>query len=403
MKLNSSLLIFFTLFLSLQMSGQWTQISGSPEGFVTDHAVGFAINGKGYLATGNDELGDFRNDFFEYDPISDSFTQLNNFPGGARGFSIGDAWNGKAYLGFGLNTNNQFMNDLWEFDPTDNSWKQLARCPCRARSHPAFIAHNDKIFVGMGSSSIGNLNDWWVYDIPTGVWSEGARFPSVVRHHPYQFGAGDYVYAGFGHGAAIYNDWYRYDVVTDTWEEMARLPGEGRVAGQQFDFNGKGYILSGEGNDHATMDEGEFYSYDPETNSWERLPDHPGNSRWAPSSFVIDNEAYLFSGIIRGLGFPISMESAYKFTFDEDVMSSVNALENNAIINLYPNPVSDQLYIEGLSDYRGELMIVDMLGQTRQSFQFEHSKNVSTAALADGIYILRSTDGTIAKQFVVNH
>jgi len=403
MKLNITIFAFFILAISFQVNAQWTEISGPPTGFVTDHTIGFGLDGKGYLVAGTDELGNRRNDVYEYDPSTDSFTQKGNFPGGARGFSIGDTWNGKAYIGFGLNSNNQYLNDLWEYNPEDDSWNQLASCPCTARYHPAFIAHNDKIFVGMGSSANGNLNDWWIYDMTTNTWSQGPNFPSTTRHHPYQFAVGDYVYTGFGHGQSIYNEWYRFDPSDNTWSEMASLPGEGRVAGQQFSYNGKGYILSGEGMDHNAMDEGEFYSYDPETDSWERLPDHPGTSRWAPASFVVDDEVYLFNGIVYGFGPPTSMETAYKFTFEEEVMSSAPSLENNAAISLYPNPVSDQLMIVGLADYRGELMIVDMLGQILQTFEFEFSKNVNTAALANGMYVLKSVDGTIAKQFVVSH
>ncbi len=402
MKINLTLIATLMLALSFQTNAQWTEVSGPPAGFVTDHSIGFGLNGKGYLVTGTDEFGVRRNDVYEYDPIADGFTRKGNFPGGARGFSIGDTWDGKAYIGFGLSANNQPLNDLWEYNAEDDTWNQLARCPCSARWHPAFIAHNDKIFVGMGSSANGNLNDWWIYDMPTGSWSQGSNFPSVVRHHPYQFAIGDYIYTGFGHGAAIYNDWYRYDPSNDTWEEMASLPGEGRVAGQQFSFNDKGYILSGEGSDHNAMVEGEFYSYDPEIDTWERMPDHPGNSRWAPSSFVVDGEAYIFNGIVDGFGPSTWMETAYKYTFEEEIMSSAPTLENNSNIKLYPNPVQDQLFIEGLNEYRGELLIVDMLGRTRQSFEFESSKSVSTADLANGIYILRSIDGTVAKQFARN-
>jgi hypothetical protein len=104
MRLNLTLSTFIMLAFSFQIGAQWTEISGPPAGFVTDHSVGFALDGKGYLATGTDELGNRRNDVYEYDPATDSFTKKGNFPGGARGFSIGDTWNGKAYLGFGLNS-----------------------------------------------------------------------------------------------------------------------------------------------------------------------------------------------------------------------------------------------------------------------------------------------------------
>jgi len=140
-----------------------------------------------------DQNGLLRDDFYQYDPVSDQFTQLDDFPGGARSFAIGDTWNGKAYFGFGSN-DTQLLGDLWEFDPVTQAWTELATCPCTPRRHPALIAHNGKVFVGLGGSITGDRNDWWIYDIPTDTWTEAAEFPSLRRHHPYQFAIDDYVY-----------------------------------------------------------------------------------------------------------------------------------------------------------------------------------------------------------------
>src|SRR5438477_12655427 len=53
--------------------------------------TGFAIGAKGYLGTGWD--GNYKNDFWEYDPFSNTWTQKASFGGtarfGATGFAIG--------------------------------------------------------------------------------------------------------------------------------------------------------------------------------------------------------------------------------------------------------------------------------------------------------------------------
>ena len=60
---------------------------------VRRHAVGFSIGNKGYVGTGYDNNINYHNDFWEYDPATDTWTQKANFGGGARygavGFSIG--------------------------------------------------------------------------------------------------------------------------------------------------------------------------------------------------------------------------------------------------------------------------------------------------------------------------
>jgi len=395
---------FFACLFNTTIYAQWVPVATSPTGFVTDHSYGFALDGKGYLVSGTDQNGNARDDFFQYDPVADEFTQMDDFPGGARGFAIGDTWDGKAYFGFG-SANTTLFRDLWVFDPATMEWSELATCPCGARRHPAFVALNDKVFVGLGSGSGGDLSDWWIYDIPTDTWSQGAAFPAARRHHPYQFGIGDFVYVGFGHnGPLIYNEWYRFDPATNSWDEMTTLPAEGRVAGQQFAHNGKGYALSGEGDDHSAMDDGEFWEYDPIEDAWEEMPSHPGTSRWAPASFVLDNEVYLFGGIVYGFGPPTSMEQGYKFDLGEgDVMSSAPTLENNNKFGIYPNPAASFLNLQTNAslNYKGEFIISDMLGRDIMQFEFDNVKTINIESLQNGAYVISSLDGTISKQFIV--
>ncbi len=371
------------------LNAQWTPVASPPADFITDHTYGFALDGKGYLVTGTDQNGIIRDDFYEYDPVTDQFTQLDDFPGGARGFAIGDTWNGKAYFGFGNGVSGR-LGDLWEFDPTTKSWTELASCPCAPRIHPAFIAHNDKVFVGLGGSTSGDLSDWWIYDIPTDTWTIGASFPSLRRHHPYQFAIGDDVYVGFGHGGAlIFNTWYKYDMMSDTWTQMASLPAEGRVAGQQFSFEGKGYILSGEGEDHNAMEEGEFWSYDPVADSWEQLPSHPSTSRWAPASFVIDSEVYIFNGIVYGFGPAESVIEAYKYDMSGEI-SSADDIETNEGLLIHPNPASDYLIIENSDDLNPieQVTLYDLQGKRLKDFQLEANNQIDISGIESGVYLL---------------
>ena len=335
--------LFGFLFLNTASGQDWVEVSPVPNDFRTDHSFGFALNGKGYLVTGQDYTSTYRADFYEYDPISDQWTQLPDFPGGARGYAIGDTWDGKAYFGFGSN-NAQGLDDLWVFDPLTMQWTELASCPCEARTHPALVAHNGKVFVGMGGgqATMQDLKDWWIYDIATDTWSQGADLPAPRRHHPYQFAIGDYIYAGFGHnGPDIYNTWYRYDPSDDTWTQVASLPAEGRVAGTQFSWNGKGYALSGEGESHSTMPTGEFWSYDADADEWTELPPHPSNSRWAPASFIIDDEVYIINGVIYSFSPYIFSyeEPVYKFDLTSIGISATKGLsEKEYNLKVSPNP-----------------------------------------------------------------
>jgi hypothetical protein len=84
------------------------------------------------------------------------------------------------------------------------------------------------------------------------------------------------------------------------------------VAGTQFSYAGKGYALSGDGDDHSSMDEGEFWQYDPASDDWFQWPSHPGMSRWAPASFVLNDEVYLVNGMSYDPGTFDYMETNWK-------------------------------------------------------------------------------------------
>lgn len=329
---------------------QWTSVASPPDSFRTDHSFGFAIDSTGYLLGGQTPDG-FSAAFYSYSPELDEWTQLPDFPGGTRGYGIGDVWENKAYFGFGLGIRPDSIeaiqqNDIWVFDHTTNAWTELSPCPCLPRLHPAFVTHKGTIYVGLGSAAgVGNLDDWWAYHIATDTWTQKAFFPSHTRHHPFQFAIGDYVYTGFGHGSVepkIYDTWYQYNPENDSWLQVASIPGEARVAGTQFSHNGFGYVLSGDGDDHDSMETGEFWRYDADSNKWSELPPHPGSSRWAPASFIIDNEVY----VINGSSFGNYDIGTYKYDLGEPSTSTADIFEESINLEIYPNPFTHQLTLK---------------------------------------------------------
>ena len=314
------------LFGNTLFAQSWTSVEPLPDNFRSDHSYGFAINGTGYLVAGQTDSG-YSDAFYSYDATADAWTALEDFPGDARGYAIGDDWDGKAWFGFGQGTNG-ILNDLWVFDPATGNWEEKASCPCDARMHPAFVAIDDHIYVGLGNSASGDLNDWWEYDMESDTWSEKPAFPDTQRHHPYQFGINGQVYVGFGHhNAEIFNEWYRYDPEGESWTELTTLPDQGRVAGSQFAHNGKGYALSGDGEGHTSMMTGEFWQYDPINDAWAQWPAHPGMSRWAPASFVLNDEIYLINGMSNDPGSFDYMDTNWKMAMTPAIPSDIAVTE----------------------------------------------------------------------------
>lgn len=350
------------------------------------HPVTFAIGDYGYSVTGTSSFGAETDEVYRYNPKTDSWATMSEFPGGVRSFAIGLEYQGSGYLGFGAGSG-QFYDDFWRFDTATNQWTQLADCGCVGRRHPALMAANGKIYVGLGNDNTGDLKDFWVYDIASDSWSQLPDIPGPARHHPFMFATNVEVYAGMGHGGNfIFGDWYRFDTVNNNWQSMNSFPGEARVAGTQFDHNGYGYVLSGDGDNHSFMSTGEMWQYESSTDTWTQLDPHPGFSRWAPGSFVIGDTLYFFGGYNRANQFfPTDM---HKYFFNSNGIG----LEEESLAEalFYPNPSNGNIQLTKSKEWK-QVSIYDLRGQKVRSFSGDQH-NLDLSFLDNAIYWIEARD-----------
>lgn len=384
------ILLMFAIASFETLNAQTWEEKQSLPGVGRHHPVTFSINDKGYSVTGSTETFTATSDFYEYDPILDTWNTLPAFSGPARGYSIGDTWNGKAYVGFGLGGFSNYLNDLWEFDPTTGDWTELTPCPCPERIHPSFTIVNGVLYVGLGNNANnGNLNDWWKYDIVSDTWTQLTDLPGPPRHHPYMFTVNGDVYTGLGHGNGpgtnVYKDWYRWNIDAETWTTLSDFPAEGRVAGTQLNVGDRGFVLSGDGEDHGTMATGEFWEYDYLSDTWTELPPHPGVSRWAPGSFTIGNVVYFVAGEVK-TGNPNAGFKKDLWSYNLDAMVSVNDIGQQNSISLFPNPATSEIQIEGIEN-NTRIKIISSTGQIIWEQRYLGSP-ISIEHLVAGIYFI---------------
>ena len=322
--MRNLLILSLILMPAFAISQTWSQVAN----FIGDgrhHPITFGNDDYGFVISGS-----YLDDVYKYDKLNDTWIQLQNIPFIGRGYSYGVVTENKAYMGFGSTSNGLYPTDWWEYDLITDVWTQRANFPGDGRQHPAMVIVNNKVYMGCGGNNNGNLGDWWEYDIATDVWTQKSNIIGNNRHHPFYFSIGNYAYVGFGHGSLpgpgtnplsssyIYNDFYRYDPSTDTWMQLANFPSEARVAGTQFSYNGKGYVLSGDGDDHGPLSSGEFWEYSPLTDSWTQLPSHPGGAIWAPGNFVIGCDVYFLLGQDWNSNFPVDPISVYTYKLSEN-------------------------------------------------------------------------------------
>jgi N-acetylneuraminic acid mutarotase len=134
-------------------------------------AVAFVIDGKGYICTGI-ENGEYVNDLFEYDPGTKIWTKKRAISNVSdedydnkytilRAGAVVFVMDGKAYITTGRYTN--YTTDTWEYDPVTDLWTQKTSFEGSSRSYAvSFTSEDGRGFVALGSlgtTSTSAFND----------------------------------------------------------------------------------------------------------------------------------------------------------------------------------------------------------------------------------------------------
>ena len=211
-------------------TNEWSSIASIPFG-QSATSVSFSIGNKAYVG-----LGGLGNNFWEYDSTTDTWSQLPDFIGSNRENAVSFSVNGKGYVGLGNSINNYSseLSDFWEFNTVTNSWTQLPDFQGGSRKLATALTIDNKAYVGLGSRSDLNgslfLNDFWCFDPNSNTWSQKANMPIAPdpnyswavtgRYGAKAFSINGKGYVGNGNSRKLLPDFEYYsDVKTsDFWE-----------------------------------------------------------------------------------------------------------------------------------------------------------------------------------------
>ncbi|MFI5202999.1 MAG: PKD domain-containing protein [Flavobacteriales bacterium] len=160
----------FLRFDPTQPSGsQWSTMAPYPGLGEYSHAAA-SLNGMGYAGLGASSIYSpvNENDFWAYNPTTNTWNVMATFPGAGREGASLIPLEGcnKLVLVGGFNRNNIFYDDVWVFDPNDGpqgSWTSAGTYPGGPRAWGAWGGFNDEIYFGMGwDNNFTQLHDdWW--------------------------------------------------------------------------------------------------------------------------------------------------------------------------------------------------------------------------------------------------
>jgi N-acetylneuraminic acid mutarotase len=181
-----------------QPTDTWTQKATLP-GVERMNATGFAINGKGYLGLGwninapGEGLTEM-NDWWQYDPAADHWTQKGTFPGSKRQGAAGFVVSGLGYVISGThyaNGQGNFGHSVWQYDPVADHWTQKSNFPGVGRwgaiTASATIGGTNLGLLAGGDDDgfdpSSSFNELWEYTPSNDSWWKQSTIPGGARSY----------------------------------------------------------------------------------------------------------------------------------------------------------------------------------------------------------------------------
>ncbi len=388
-KLLGCLILLVLPFIgSTQTENYWTKKSDFT-GLKRERAVGFSIGDFGYVGTGVDTAEIVHNDLWKYDPLLDTWTQMANLPGSVRRNAVGFAINDMGYIGTGIDSTEAqvpgaiVLNDFWQYNPITNSWLQKADFPGMGNTGLYFatgFSVDAKGYICGGKNGPNSYSkELWEYKPVTDQWARLDDFPGGLRYQLSSFTIGYKAYVGLGTDQDLYNnDFWEFDITTNSWSQIQDLPSSERSAAMTFTIGQRGFVCMGN-NGGLLLDLWEYNPYDDE---WTPRADYEGSARKGGVAFTINGKSYV--GIGKGY-------SGKKASFYEYTPASVLSIEELVVdFNIYPNPSSEVISIRTASSKITHFEILNFSGNRIKEIYSKDKIDISN--LTSGNYILVAFD-----------
>jgi N-acetylneuraminic acid mutarotase/photosystem II stability/assembly factor-like uncharacterized protein len=269
--------------------GKWEPRAPLPTG-PRERTINFTIGNKFYVAAGRGLPGWAvrslnETDVWAYDFSTDTWEELNPFPGGGIRNCASFVIDGIAYIVTG-HSSSHYIDVFWKYDPSTDTWQELPPFPGGRRSWPAAFALNGKGYVTTGGigpdvpDSTFYYTDVWEFDPVVESWTQLGDFPGAGRWRSFSFVIDGYAYVGGGNQdgslSSDYSDCYRFDPADGTWTPIADFPEGWGLGGYAVTIDGKGYVGEGANDEYFDRYGTRLWEYDPLADSWTHVSNTPG-------------------------------------------------------------------------------------------------------------------------------
>jgi N-acetylneuraminic acid mutarotase len=358
----------------------WTQKASVP-GPGRHRGVALSIGNRGYAGLGhvNAIVDILYDDWWEYDPGTNSWTQKANFAPGPRmhatGFTIGNY----GYVGTGRDNSGVQQSDLYRYDPATNTWAAMTTMPATGRRGAVGLTINGKGYIATGSYT----SEMWEYNPVSNSWQSKAPFPGTARISAAGFTIGSKGYVGTGDIGGPTTDFFEFNPLTNTWTAKAPLNiGPARMEATGFELMGYGYIGTG-ADAQSGNNFDDFYRYDQATNTWIQIVNFSGAARRYMNSFVIGPRAYCVFG---------TSGTNYNDLWEYGNLNGIEDQQRTIAVKTFPNPFNEKLVISIPQnvhfDNNSSLILMNSSGQVVKTINGINSYEViiERSTMAKGMY-----------------
>lgn len=222
-------------------------------------AQSFTIKNKLFIIPNALEY-QFTSDVYQFDLETNRWSKVSAYPdtrllhytvfaGDKYGYMLGGQW---------INSNNYVfsVNAFKRYDPTTDTWKRMPNFPGTSRSElrSVKVGNNVIIFGGASMGSSGGTAypaDCWEFNLSTETWKQIKNFPAHINaYHSFAFELNGKAYIGGGfNNNLISSSIYEYDPIAETFTKKDNIIDNSmRVLASAASINGKGYIIFGKSN-----------------------------------------------------------------------------------------------------------------------------------------------------------
>ncbi len=228
----------------------WATLTPMPT--ARERAVGGVIDGKLYVAGGTNQSGSVHK-LEVYDPATDTWTTKTSLPQ-AFWHSVAGVIDGRLYVAGGQDGAGGAVNDLIVYDPAADAWSTLTSMPT-ARSDAVAGVIDGKLYVTGGQTSTSNyVAQLEVYDPSIDSWSILIPIPTARDNAAAAVVDGRLYVAGGWDDSGDRAELEVYDPVSNTWTAQTPMPNPDRHSAAAG-IEGILYVVGGESNDPATLEQ----------------------------------------------------------------------------------------------------------------------------------------------------